>query len=69
MRNFIDLMASRRLNYTQLAALTGLNHSYISRIVAGYRVPSLRTAVALASALKVDLVWMATLLLDGGENG
>ena len=42
-----EAMAERRVTQRALAMRTGVNHSTISRIVSGKRVPSLRTAIAI----------------------
>ena len=44
-------MRERRMSQRQLAALSGVNHSTISRLINGERVPSLATATRLARAL------------------
>jgi len=48
-----DMLMAKRLSQRQLAERTGLDHSTISRLIRGQRVPSLRTATSLASALGV----------------
>jgi transcriptional regulator with XRE-family HTH domain len=48
-------MRERRMSQRQLAVLSGVDHSTISRLVRGDRVPSLATATRLARALgRVD---------------
>jgi transcriptional regulator with XRE-family HTH domain len=48
-------MRERRMSQRQLALLSGVDHSTISRLVSGERVPSLATATRLARALgRVD---------------
>ncbi len=44
-------MRERRMSQRQLAVLSGVNHSTISRLINGERVPSLATATRLARAL------------------
>ena len=45
-------MRERRMSQRQLAALSGVNHSTISRLINGERVPSLATATRLARAFR-----------------
>ncbi len=45
-------MRERRMSQRQLAALSGVDHSTISRLINGERVPSLATATKLARALR-----------------
>jgi transcriptional regulator with XRE-family HTH domain len=47
-------LRQRRMSQRQLAYLSGVDHSTISRLVAGERTPSLATATRLAQALHVD---------------
>jgi transcriptional regulator with XRE-family HTH domain len=47
-------MRERRLSQRQLAYLSGVNHSTISRILSDGRAPSLETATKLAHALRMD---------------
>jgi transcriptional regulator with XRE-family HTH domain len=44
-------LRARRLTQRQLAQLSGVDHSTISRLMSGDRVPSLRTATRLALGL------------------
>lgn len=44
-------LRARRLTQRQLAQLSGVDHSTISRLMRGNRVPSLRTATRLAHGL------------------
>ena len=44
-------LEGRRLSQRQLAEKTGVDHSTISRLIRGQRMPTLRTAVLLAKAL------------------
>ena len=46
-------LRERRMSQRQLAHLSGVNHSTISRLLAGDRIPSLETATKLAQALRV----------------
>jgi transcriptional regulator with XRE-family HTH domain len=46
-------LRERRMSQRQLAHLSGVNHSTISRLLAGDRIPSLETATKLARALRV----------------
>jgi transcriptional regulator with XRE-family HTH domain len=46
-------LRERRMSQRQLAHLSGVNHSTISRLLAGHRTPSLDTAAKLARALRV----------------
>ena len=45
-------LKARRISQRQLAHLSGVDHSTISRLLAGDRSPSLTTAVKLARALR-----------------
>jgi transcriptional regulator with XRE-family HTH domain len=45
-------LKARRMSQRQLAHLSGVDHSTISRLLAGDRSPSLTTAVKLARALR-----------------
>jgi transcriptional regulator with XRE-family HTH domain len=47
-------MRERRLSQRQLASLSGVDHSTISRLLAGGRSPSLDTAAKLVHALRLD---------------
>jgi transcriptional regulator with XRE-family HTH domain len=47
-------LRERRMSQRQLAHLSGIDHSTISRLVAGDRTPSLDTAARLARALRVS---------------
>lgn len=46
-------LRARRLTQRQLAQKTGVDHSTISRLIRGDRVPSLRTAASIARGLGV----------------
>jgi transcriptional regulator with XRE-family HTH domain/outer membrane biosynthesis protein TonB len=46
-------LRERRMSQRQLAHLSGVNHSTISRLLAGDRTPSLDTATKIARALRV----------------
>jgi transcriptional regulator with XRE-family HTH domain len=46
-------LRERRMSQRQLAYLSGVNHSTISRLLTGDRTPSLDTAAKLARALRV----------------
>jgi len=46
-----EAMAERRVTQRALAMRSGVNHSTISRIVTGDRIPSLRTAIAIFTVL------------------
>ncbi len=46
-------LRERRMSQRRLAHLSGVNHSTISRLLAGDRTPSLDTATKLARALRV----------------
>jgi transcriptional regulator with XRE-family HTH domain len=46
-----DAMSARGLSARMLAVRTGIDHSTISRLAAGVREPTLRTAVALLRVL------------------
>ncbi|MEO6295004.1 MAG: helix-turn-helix transcriptional regulator [Candidatus Limnocylindria bacterium] len=46
-----DAMAERRITQRALAMRTGINHSTISRLIAGDRIPSLSTAIAIVKVL------------------
>ncbi len=46
-------LRERRMSQRQLAHLSGVNHSTISRLLAGDRIPSLETATKLARALRI----------------
>ena len=46
-------LKARRMSQRQLADRTGIDHSTISRLIRGQRIPSLRTATSLAYALGV----------------
>jgi transcriptional regulator with XRE-family HTH domain len=48
-------LRARRMSQRQLAYLSGVDHSTISRLVAGDRTPSLDTAAKLARALRVPV--------------
>lgn len=65
--DFWALLDSRNLNLTQVAARTALSHSYISRIIAGSRTPSLRATLDLARVLGLTLAEMASYLLPDTE--
>ena len=47
-------MRERRMSQRQLAHLSGVNHSTVSRILSDGRAPSLETATKLAHALRLD---------------
>ena len=47
-----DAMAERRVSQRTLAMRTGIDHSTISRLLAGGRSPSLTTAVAIIKVLR-----------------
>jgi transcriptional regulator with XRE-family HTH domain len=53
-------LRERRMSQRQLAHLSGVNHSTISRLLAGDRIPSLETATKLARALRVPNEDIAT---------
>lgn len=63
--DFHLLLARADLNLTQIAARSGLSQSYVSRIVAGTRTPSLKSTVDLARSLGLTLPEMASILLPG----
>ena len=46
-----DAMSERRLSQRALAMRTGISHSTISRLIAGDRIPSLSTAIAIVKVL------------------
>ena len=46
-----DAMAERRISQRALAMRSGINHSTISRLIAGRHMPSLATAIALIKIL------------------
>lgn len=48
---------------TSLSRATGVDRSYISRIINGSRTPGLDATYRLARALKVDMEWMTRTLL------
>jgi transcriptional regulator with XRE-family HTH domain len=45
-------LETRRISQRQLAFRSGVNHSTISRLLRGDRIPSLRTATKLTSSLR-----------------
>jgi transcriptional regulator with XRE-family HTH domain len=47
-----DAMAARGMSQRMLAMLTGMDHSTISRLASGDRVPTLGTALALIRVLE-----------------
>ncbi len=47
-----DAMAARGMSQRMLAMLTGMDHSTISRLASGDRVPTLDTALALIRVLE-----------------
>jgi transcriptional regulator with XRE-family HTH domain len=47
-----DAMASRGMSQRMLAALSGIDHSTVSRLVKGEREPGLGTALALIRVLE-----------------
>lgn len=49
-----ERMERRRVNQRELARLTGLDHSTISRLLSAQREPGLWTALALLEALDGD---------------
>ncbi len=61
-------LRERRMSQRQLAHLSGVDHSTISRLIAGDRTPSLDTAAKLARALHVSTDEIGTELgfVDGG---
>lgn len=50
-----EIRQRRGLSQDDLAAMTGLEHSYISYIESGKRNPTLKTLHRIADALKVQL--------------
>jgi transcriptional regulator with XRE-family HTH domain len=48
------MLRQRRMSQRQLAYQSGVDHSTISRLVAGERTPSLATATKLTQALRID---------------
>ena len=47
-------LRERRMSQRQLGVISGVNHSTISRLLAGSRIPSLETAAKLVHALRLD---------------
>jgi transcriptional regulator with XRE-family HTH domain len=47
-------LRERRISQRQLAMLAGVNHSTVSRVVTGGRVPSLETATRIVRALRME---------------
>ncbi len=47
-----EAMASRRMSQRMLAALSGIDHTSVSRLLSGDRQPSLGTALALIRVLE-----------------
>jgi hypothetical protein len=47
-----DAMATRRMSQRMLAALSGIDHTSVSRLLSGDRQPSLGTALALIRVLE-----------------
>lgn len=56
------------LTHAQIASRTGLTASYVSRIWAGKRTPSLEVTVRLAQALGVSLPELTAVLLGMPET-
>lgn len=56
----------RRVSQSKLAELAGFDHSYVSRLEAGARVPSRNAICLLAEALGGDLTVQDALLAAGG---
>lgn len=62
-----DIRETRpRLSQSRLAELAGLDHSYLSRIEAGQRVPSRQVVLALADALAATDIERDRLLIAAG---
>jgi transcriptional regulator with XRE-family HTH domain len=47
-------LRERRMSQRHLALLSGVNHSTISRLIAGSRTPNLQTAAKLVHALRLE---------------
>lgn len=60
---FNRLLLARDLTYAKVAEMCALNHSYISRIVNGQRVPSLQTCADIAWVLGLKLEVVARLVI------
>lgn len=61
-----DIMKAKGWNIAQFAAMCGLHHSYLSRIISGHRTPSLHTAMVLSVALERPLAEVANVLVGAG---
>jgi transcriptional regulator with XRE-family HTH domain len=63
-----DAMAARGMSQRMLAMLTGMDHSTISRLASGDRVPTLGTALALIRVLERPRLHVVRTSLDA-ESG
>jgi transcriptional regulator with XRE-family HTH domain len=63
-----DAMAARGMSQRMLAMLTGMDHSTISRLASGDRVPTLGTALALIRVLERPRIRVVGTSLDA-ESG
>ena len=55
-----DAMAARGMSQRMLAALSGIDHSTVSRLLSGDRQPALATALALIRVLERPRLQLAT---------
>ena len=56
-----SLMAEKDITSADLARTIGVNASYISQLLTGYREPGKRTLIKLADALGVDINFLLTI--------
>lgn len=58
-----DMLQARSVTQNRLAKDAGLDHSYISRLVAGQRHPTRRVVLRIADALDADVQMRDRLLV------
>jgi transcriptional regulator with XRE-family HTH domain len=61
-------MESRGMSQRMLAALSGIDHSTVSRLLTGERQPSLGTALALIRVLERPRWWAAPVTVPRNSN-